>query len=239
MTTIAVTKVPGRPDIELPAFYESFAWYYPKCELQTKEWFVKNAQSDWVYIDCGANIGYYSILFSQLSPKGFVHAVEPTSTADMLQKNIRHNQCQNVAIHRLAMGQYPGRRIEKIFRIWGAPPEELEYDFFTLDQFVEQHLKLQRLDCIKIDVDSFDFEVLMGGEKTLDRFDPWLVVELNHALNVRGQSNMAALSWLRHRGYRQALVLDHDNFILRRGAWPETLTVPDPFHLHFPPHDGN
>ena len=88
MPNVAVTKIPGRPDIELPAFYESFSWYYPNCELQTKQWFVKTAQPDWVYVDCGANIGYYSILFSQLSPAGKVHAVEPTSTADMLAQNI-------------------------------------------------------------------------------------------------------------------------------------------------------
>jgi FkbM family methyltransferase len=217
MPNITLTKIPGRCDIELPAFYESFEWYYPNCELQTKEWFVENAQQDWVYIDCGANIGYYSILFSQLSPKGMVHAVEPTSTADMLAKNIAHNRCRNVMIHRLAVGEYSGRRVEKIFRIWGEAPEELEYDFTTLDELV-QRLDLQKLDCIKIDVDSFDFEALRGGEKILERFDPWLVVELNHALAVRGYSNMAALSWLVDHGYRQCLVLDYDNFILRRSA---------------------
>lgn len=233
MAKIAKTKIPGRSDIELPAFYESFDWYYPDCELQTKTWFVKNAQPDWVYIDCGANIGYYSILFSQLSPQGKVHAVEPTSTADMLEKNIAHNRCDNVTVHRYAMGQYPGRRVEKIFRIWGGAPEELEYEFTTLDQFVEQ-LDLQKLDCIKIDVDSFDFEVLMGGEKTLERFDPWLVVELNHALGVRGYSNMAALSWLLDRGYRQCLVLDYDNFILRRSAPPSAFTTANTIQLNFP-----
>jgi FkbM family methyltransferase len=233
MTDIAVTSIPGRPDIELPAFYESFAWYYPNCELQTKEWFVKNARPDWVYIDCGANIGYYSILFSQLSPLGKVHAVEPTATADMLEINIKHNRCRNIVVHRLAMGQCSGRRVEKIFRLWGQAAEEYEYDFLTLDHFVEQ-AKVERLDCIKIDVDSFDFEVLMGAEKTLERFDPWLVVELNHALGVRGYSNMAALSWLRDRGYQQALVLDYDNFVLRRSRGSELLTQRS-FHLNFPP----
>src|SRR5215831_5252421 len=106
MNDIAVTCIPGRPDIELPAYYESFAWYYPQCELQTKEWFVKNAKPDWVYIDCGANIGYYSILFSQLSPHGTVHAFEPTMTADMLETNIQYNGCRNIEVHRLAMGRH-------------------------------------------------------------------------------------------------------------------------------------
>lgn len=233
MAKIAITKVPGRPDIELPAFYKSFEWYYPNCELQTKDWFVRNAEPDWVYIDCGANIGYYSILFSQLSPKGQVYAVEPTATADMLERNLLHNHCDNVTVHKLAMGQHSGRRVEKIFRIWGGPPEELEYDFTTLDQFVEK-LGLRKLDCIKIDVDSFDFEVLMGGEKTLERLDPWLVVELNHALGVRGQSNMAALSWLRERGYRHCLVLDYDNFVLRRAAPPTDFATQNNIQINFP-----
>lgn len=233
MTHMAVTSIPGRPDIELPAFYESFAWYYPKCELETKEWFVKNARPDWVYIDCGANIGYYSILFSQLSPDGKVHAVEPTATADMLETNVQHNRCNNIVVHRLAMGQYSGRRVDKIFRLWGQAAEECEYDFSTLDHFVEQ-VKLEKLDCIKIDVDSFDFEVLIGAEKTLERFDPWLVVELNHALNVRGSSNMTALAWLRDKGYQQALVLDYDNFVLRRSVDSRLLSTQRSFQLNFP-----
>lgn len=212
-----LTSIPGRPPIELPAYYESFAWYYPNCELQTKRWFVEQAKADWVYIDGGANVGYYSILFSQLSPQGHVHAVEPTSTADMLERNLSHNQAKNVSVHRLALGQHSGRRKEKIFRLWGGAPDEFEYDFITVDHLAEK-LGLTRLDCLKIDVDSFDFEVLMGAEETLARFNPWLVVELNHALGVRGYSNMAALHWLLARGYRTSLVLDYDNFVLRKGV---------------------
>ena len=228
---MAVTKIPGRPDIELPAFYESFEWYYPNCELQTKDWIVRNSKPDWVYIDCGANIGYYSILFSQLSPQGIVHAVEPTETISMMQTNLAYNKTENVVAHRLAVGRSVGRRVEKIFRIWGQAPEELEYDFTTVDAFVDQ-LVLKRVDCLKIDVDSFDFEVLMGAERTLERFDPWVVVELNHALGVRGQSNLAAIEWLQDRGYTEALVLDYDNFILRRQA--QRTEADGSFRLVFP-----
>jgi len=230
---MVLTKIPGRSDIELPAFYESFEWYYPNCELQTKEWFVKNAQHDWVYLDCGANIGYYSILFSQLSPEGVVHAVEPTSTAEMLEENLAYHDCQNVTVHKIAVGQCNGRRIEKIYRIWGSAPEEIECDFSTVDNLVEQ-LDLKKLDCLKIDVDSFDFEVLMGAEMTLGRFDPWLVVELNHALSVRGYSNMAALSWMLDRGYLHCLVLDYDNFIFRRSAPGSDFFASKTLQMNFP-----
>lgn len=228
---VAKTAIPARDDIELPAFYQEFAWYYPNCELQTKAWFVEHAKNEWVYLDCGANIGYYSILFSQLSPQGVVHAVEPTETFSMLQTNLEHNKASNVVAHRLAMGRSVGRRVEKIFRLWGQAPEEFEYDFTTVDALVDQ-LDLKRLDCIKIDVDSFDFEVLMGAERTLERFDPWVVVELNHALGVRGYSNMTAVEWLKDRGYTEALILDYDNFILRRKS--QNPVAEDSFRLIFP-----
>jgi hypothetical protein len=80
------TNVPGRNPISLFSYYECFASYYPDCKLNTKKWFVDHAAKDWVYLDCGANIGCYSILFSQLSPNGEVYAFEPTSTHKMLQK---------------------------------------------------------------------------------------------------------------------------------------------------------
>ena len=38
------TAVPGRPAIELVAYYEEFRDYYPQCELETKRWFVENVQ---------------------------------------------------------------------------------------------------------------------------------------------------------------------------------------------------
>lgn len=227
------TNIPERPPIELPASYESFAWYYPNCEMETKAWFVRNAGPDWHYLDCGANIGYYSILFSQLSPDGHIHAIEPTSTADMLETNLRHHQCSNVTVHRKAVGEYSGPREDKIFRVWGQPPEVLTYDFITIDDLVKD-LGLPRLDCLKIDVDSFDFEVLKGAADTLDRYDPWLVVELNHALGLRGQSNLAAIDWLIAHGYDHSLVLDHDNFVTRRASAPVPTGPTRTITLQFP-----
>lgn len=210
-----ITNIPMRDPIELPAFYQEFEWYYPNCEMDTKKWFVEHAEKDWVYIDCGANIGYYSILFSQISPAGHVYSIEPTNTFNKLKINIDHNKCKNITPKKLALGSSSGSQKEKIFRIWGQPAEEMEYEFITIDSLVDC-LQLKKLDCLKIDVDSFDFEVLKGAEKVIEEFDPWIVVELNHALAVRGQSNMAAIEWLINKGYNQALVLDYDNFILKR-----------------------
>ena len=209
------TYVPGRRPIELVASYDELRDYYPYCEMQTKRWFVENVKSDWTICDVGANIGYYSILFSQLCPKGTVHAFEPTSTIDLLEKNISYHSVQNVQTYQIALGARSGNYPDAIYRIWGQDPELRPYYFLTLDDAVKE-FDLKRLDCIKIDVDSFDFDVLRGAERSLQKFNPWIVVELNHALDRRGQNAGQAIEWLLTRGYQEAVVLDYDNFVLRR-----------------------
>lgn len=209
------TIVPGAPPIALVDYYPEFASYYPECELQTKRWFVENVEKDWIIFDIGANVGYYSILFSRLAPMGRVFAFEPTRTIKKLKTNLAFHGCANVVPFERALGATGGTFEEDIYRIWGQSPERMTYTFTTVDEMVRE-LELTRLDCLKIDVDSFDFEVLRGAEEALAKFDPWVVVELNHALARRNQSVPEALQWLAARGYTSALVLDYDNFALRR-----------------------
>ena len=209
------TLIPGQRSIELVAYYTNLAAHYRECELQTKRWFVENVHPDWILFDVGAHIGYYSILFSRLAAAGQIYAFEPTDTFFMLEKNLAHNACRNVKALQMAVGMISGPVEENVFRIWSEGPERYTYNFSTVDDLV-QKLKLPRLDCIKIDVDSFDFEVLMGAEETLGRLNPWIVVELCHSLSRRGQSVTEALEWLLHRGYRKAHVVEHDNFVLHR-----------------------
>ena len=79
------------------------------------------------------------------------------------------------------------------------------------------------MDCLKIDVDSFRFRRPERRRTHAGRRDPVVVVELNHALARRNQGVGEALAWLARRGYRKALVLDNDNFMLQRAPaalWP-------------------
>jgi FkbM family methyltransferase len=213
------TFVPGQSPIELFEYYEEFKSYYPFCELQTKRWFVQNVEPSWCILDVGANIGYYSILFSRLAPAGRVIAFEPTRTIEKLKTNLARHGVGNVEVEPIAIGNQIGRLEDAIFRVWGQEAERNFYDFETIDHYRER--RQIRIDCIKIDTGSFDFEVLMGAERTLLDCNPWIVVELNHALSRRNQSVAQALEWLNARGYLEALVLDYDNYLLKRRS-PET-----------------
>ena len=75
------TFVPRGSSILLPSWFEGLRDYYPWCEMQTKRFFVENIESDWVFLDAGASIGYHSILLAQLAQGGKEISLELTPTA--------------------------------------------------------------------------------------------------------------------------------------------------------------
>lgn len=209
------TMVPEAEPILLGSYYAHMRGYYPYCEMQTKRWCVRNIGRDWRIFDVGGNIGYYSALFGRCASEGRVIAYEPTETHRMLRHNLELNGISNVEVRQLAMGETEGNRRDAIFRVWGSPAEVEEFPFSTVDAEIRR-LEWDRLDLLKVDVDSFDLEVLKGALQTLDKFNPWVLVELNHALAERKQSVSQALEWLASVGYHDALVMDGENFLLRR-----------------------
>ncbi len=228
---VIYSAVPGWTKIPLRAWYKEFEWYYPKCEMQVKEWFVCNVKPDWVMFDVGANVGVYSLLFSQLAPRGTVHAFEPTSTYEMLLRNLDYGKAGNVIPHRMALGKEAGDIEERVFRMWGQEAEQGIYHFTTIDTFVREH-SIERLDCIKIDVDSFDFEVMQGAVETLERFDPFVMMEISpDALEKRQVTPEKVFIWLREHGYESFPCFDEENYLLRRKDNPllqlRKVEVPD------------
>ncbi|RJR13532.1 FkbM family methyltransferase [Candidatus Parcubacteria bacterium] len=80
-------------------------WRYPS-ELETLEFFEKNLTKSDVIADIGANIGYYTILFSKLAKD--VVAFEPSSAFRFLQKTTKH--CKNVNLEKKGVYSYPCRK---------------------------------------------------------------------------------------------------------------------------------
>ena len=60
---------------------------------------------------------------------------------------------------------------------------EISVRVTTLDHLMEEHPSLE-VSCIKIDVEGADFDVLLGGEKLLDRDQPLVFAELWPGRNV-------------------------------------------------------
>lgn len=207
--------IPEFGSISIPNYYPEKKEEYIYSELQTRRWCVRNIKKDWNIFDIGAHIGTYSVLFGLLAPHGNIAAFEPTESAVMLQENVSANNISNVIIHKLALSDRSGKRRESIYKLWPADIDDHEFNFSTVDIQMKK-IGWQRLDLIKIDVDSFDFEVLKGSIETIKKFNPWVLVELNHALDKRGYLVSDVLDWLASIGYSETRVLDRQNFLLKR-----------------------
>lgn len=199
-------------ELIFPKYYECDKWWYSNPEPQTINFVIDILNKNSTVIDAGAQIGLYSILFSKICQEGVVYSFEPTDTYDFLLENLQHNNCKNVFPNKKALSNKVGIFEEKIYKIWSQQTiENKEFEFETIDNFVEtNNLKI---DLLKIDVDSYDYEVLLGSEKTIKNQSPIIVVELNYALHKRGYTEKDAIDFLEKNNYYVNRILDEHNYI--------------------------
>lgn len=202
---------------DFPKYYKQDAWWFVQAEMETKKFLCDYIKPNFTIIDAGANIGMYTVPFSKLTPEGKVFAFEPTDTMNMLKENLQYNNClSNVHFIDNPLGQFDGKIQDKVFKVWSQNIiDEKEFNFITLDTFVSQN-KL-KIDLLKIDVDSYDYEVLLGGKNFLLDQNPLVVVELNHALGKRGHNIKEALDYMTEIGYKLQQTLDsNENFVFKK-----------------------
>ena len=168
-----------------------------------------------VFIDAGANIGLYTLKAARLAgPEGIVVAVEPgTTAADRLAANVAMNRFATVRLVRKALSDRNGTAVLhhvsaggdlQAFSLLGdsATRDGEEVATVTLDTLVEE-LKLPRIDCIKMDVEGAEPMVVEGARRSLERWHPTILFEVNSAiLHRRGERTDGCWERLEAMGYR-------------------------------------
>lgn len=134
-----------------------------------------------VFLDVGANIGYYSLLASKLvGPLGRVVAVEASpKTFGVLCKNIQLNNAKNINAVNVAASDAEGHLTLYEESHWnrGASSTELRPGFtpeavvraVPLEQLVED-VEMSRLKAVKIDIEGGEARVL---SRLCDVSDAW------------------------------------------------------------------
>lgn len=159
-----------------------------KHEEQMQKCFT--APLDGVFIDVGAHVGKYSVeLSKKVGSKGLVVAVEPQpKNFKTLKQNIELNNLKNVIpLNLAAWGKkcvlnFSFGNSSAAFHLTGKCPDydnnhSILVKAEVLDTIVNQ-LKCNRVDLIKIDAESSEYEVLLGLQKTLIKFKPKIIVEV-------------------------------------------------------------
>lgn len=157
---------------------------------------ILDSVRDKVFVDIGANIGYFSLLAAKAGAKT-VYAFEPVpSTFEILQKNIVRNHAEGcIRSYGCGIGSEGGTLC---FTVNLGPKNHATYlcgserhpwkarqkvhvPVIRLDEFVERE-KITEIGILKSDTEGFDFHVLLGAEETLRRFRPLLIIEVNDRL---------------------------------------------------------
>lgn len=142
------------------------------------------------FIDCGANIGWFSILASRtVGPDGRVIAFEPWKpNYDVLKENLRLNCCENVETY-----NFPLWSSRKKLYVWPndeancgdvrtrlASDAEIKEGLNVVDSHSLDYLiSSDTVRFVKIDCQESDFEVIKGGERLFTESEKiGLIVEM-------------------------------------------------------------
>jgi FkbM family methyltransferase len=156
----------------------------PHREGDVHDFIVNALRKGDVFVDVGANIGYYTILASKIvGDEGQVLAVEPVpQTAAMLKFNVWLNGLKNVTvIDKAAWLKHDLIKLKIPMKEFGCAST---FRCGTLEVQVEAHpldymlTNLMDITLMKIDVEGAEYEALLGSQEVLARTKA-LVIELS------------------------------------------------------------
>jgi FkbM family methyltransferase len=166
-----------------------------------------------VFVDVGANIGWYSLVMSKTIPRSCkIFSFEPDLlNSEILRENRDLNGCSNLQIVSKALGAeagqatlflYPGKNRGRHSLIpLGGNKEERLVEVITLDDyFKEQGVDVTKIKLLKIDIEGFEYPALLGAKMALQNipnvlmeyspeymekggFEPLKLIELMEELN--------------------------------------------------------
>ena len=171
-------------------------------EFDKQQLMTKMVKPGTVFLDIGANVGFYTLLASALvGDKGKVFAFEPLpKNIDFLERHLNINSIRNATVFRAAVSDRSGTasfQESSISDRMGRLSEggTLTVEVLSLDDlFIKGVLPLP--DYLKIDVEGGEYSVLKGAQHILTVGRP-IIFLATHGSEVHSQ----CLSLLRSLGY--------------------------------------
>ena len=178
-------------------------------------------------IDTGANIGYHSILMSELvGPSGRVYAFEPDPhTFGYLQRNMAANNCTNVELISKAVSDQSGEA-PFVSAGWGSfiprdgSHEEIssQVQTTTIDAFFKAK-GWPTIDLIKMDIEGSELAALLGmGELSRRNSGLTMIMEFNiPAMRRAGTSPPVVADILAKLRFGRSYVIEQGLYALPDG----------------------
>lgn len=152
-------------------------------ELPVEDYLIRNLKRGDVFLDIGANVGFYTLLCDALGAKPYAFEPSPETFA-ILTKNAPANAVLinealmdtegNIAFTDKGVASGTNTAI-----VNGTQDTLIEVGATTLDAYCNEY-GVQPTH-LKIDVEGAEASVLVGGEKTIATYRPVLIVETENA----------------------------------------------------------
>ena len=178
------------------------------------------SRPDMNVLDVGANIGLYSLIAAGRCPKGRVLAFEPEPrNAEILTDMARRNGFTHLTLIAAGAGACagsarlfldPDNKGKHSLVVDGVGQRETVIPLVSVDEAVAQQ-GVSRIDAVKIDVEGWEAQVLLGMATVLARDHPALLFELAPVrIRAAGDDPEVMLQRLMSDGYRLAVVNEAD-----------------------------
>ncbi|MCG8074388.1 MAG: FkbM family methyltransferase [Candidatus Thiodiazotropha taylori] len=160
--------------------------------LQRKQYFYDRdgvsikPEADDVVIDGGACLGDSAAVFSNaVGENGKVYAFDPVKDhLDILQYNISQFPLKNVVAmpYGLSNENIDAEPITLNGYAPGFSPNNITVPLRTIDSLVDSG-EIEKVDFIKLDVEGYEMDVLLGAAQSIQKFQPKLAISLYHKPN--------------------------------------------------------
>jgi FkbM family methyltransferase len=170
-------------------------------ELQKQKKVIEIVKKNDICYDVGANVGFYTLLFSEIvQDGGLVIAFEPSpNNINYLKKCQKINNLTNVKVIEAAVADMSGECFfdlslnSSVGRI--SDNGKLKVKSISLDDFIANGANPPNI--IKIDVEGAELKVLRGSTKLLQKYHPKIFLA-THNSNI----NKDCIEFLQNKGYK-------------------------------------
>lgn len=178
--------------------------------LEEEAKYIKKNYQFNISVDIGSNTGHFTNMLSKISNK--VYSFEPINYLFKSQKYLFKNS--NVTNFNCALGSKKQRR--KFYIPINNDPEssiiaKKNSTIINVDVNKGDDLLKKKIDFIKIDVEGFELDVLIGLKKIIKKSRPLLLIEIEKRHN---RNYLKVFKLLKNTGYK-IYYLDKNEFILK------------------------
>lgn len=171
--------------------------------------FLTHSKDCKVLLDIGSSYGAFSLAFTKRNPEAKAYAFDGSlSVAVALPQTIELNKLYNLRYNRMMIGED-----NKLMNVAYDKHQSLVGSsgvtelMFAIDTFCEINEVVP--DCIKIDVEGYEFKVLQGAENILLTHKPMLFMEIHPRFLTYYNTNVQNIvDFMKDTGYKP---IDLDN----------------------------